>query len=146
MEAQDYSQLTDEQLLALCCWREARGEGNLGKRGVAHVIANRAADPKWWGHDMRSVILKPFQFSSFNANDPNSTKWPLDDEADWLDCLEAAQKVLAGGDPDPSEGATYYFSPPLLVAPHAWGPVEVTAKIGRLTFCKPVSGADALTS
>jgi len=76
MQAAAYSELSALDLMKLCVWREARGEGMLGKRGVAQVIQNRANDPSWWGHDIRSVILKPWQFSSFNMADPNSEKWP----------------------------------------------------------------------
>ena len=134
-----YDQLTDEQLVALCVWREARGEGNLGKRAVAHVIQNRASAGGWWGHDWRTVVLKPYQFSSFNRDDPNSTKWPEDDEADWLDCLEATRDVM-GGEADITNSAVYYYSPPLSAPPRAWGAVIPAASIGRLTFWKPSAG------
>jgi hypothetical protein len=62
MQAAPYSELSPLDLMKLCLWRKARGEGMLGKRGVAHVIQNRADDPSWWGHDVHSVILKPGNF------------------------------------------------------------------------------------
>lgn len=143
MEPMPYNQLNDQEMLGLCIYREARGEGMLGKQGVGCVVRNRIAANKFFGHDWRSVILKPYQFSSFNSTDVNSVKWPDDDEADWLDCLDAASQVINGSD-DPTFGALYYFSPPLTEAPHAWGPVMITVKVGRLTFCKPVTMAETV--
>jgi len=129
-----YSELSDLDLCALCIWREARGEGVLGKRGVGHVIKNRSL--QGFGYTIPHVILKPYQFSSFNANDPNSEKWPADTDHSWLDCQQTAQEVLEGNDFDITDGATFYFSPPLTEPPHAWGPVDVVLKVGNLTFCK----------
>lgn len=152
MEAQPYENLSDADLLALCIWREARGEGMLGKRGVGHVVSNRVSHNKFFGHDVRSVILKPWAFSSFNANDPNADKWPADADPSWMDSQTAAKQVLSWNDPDLTSGALYYFSPPLKEAPHAWGSVGVTLVCGNLTFCKPIpqnnseAVQDALTS
>lgn len=137
MEPTPYTQLNEAELLSLCCWREARSEGMFGKRGVAHTVLNRVRVNKFFGHDIHSVVLKPFQFSSFNANDPNSEKWPADDDPSWLDCLTAAKQVLFWQDPDLTAGALYYFSPPLTQPPRDWGDVVTTLVVGRLTFCKP---------
>jgi N-acetylmuramoyl-L-alanine amidase len=141
MDAKPYNELSITELLALCIWREARGEGYMGKRGVAHVIWNRSQQPGWWGHTIEQVILKPYQFSSFNANDPNSSKWPEDEnEMSWCECKQVAEAVLsreADEQNDLTGGAVYYFSPPLTEPPKAWGNVEITLKLGNLTFCKP---------
>lgn len=136
MEAQPYTDLDDAHLLALCIYREARGESFLGKRGVACVVRNRVAARSYFGADYARVILKPYQFSSFNANDPNSGVWPIDGEPVWMECLVEANNVLGGID-DVSNGALFYFSPPLTAPPHAWGPVVATAHIGNLNFYKP---------
>jgi N-acetylmuramoyl-L-alanine amidase len=138
MDAQPYTELTDLELLALCVWREARGEGSLGKRGVAHVVDNRISARSFFGHDVCSVILKPYQFSSFNPSDPNADKWPADNDISWADSRSAAQAILSGKDADLTGGALYYFSPPLTAAPRAWGSVGVTLVVGNLTFCKPI--------
>jgi len=135
MNARLYSELSDLDLAALCIWREARGEGILGKRGVAHVIKNRTMEGPL-GYSISHVVLQPYQFSSFNANDPNADKWPTDSDHSWLDCQQTAQEVLHGSDFDITNGARFYFSPPLTSPPHAWGDVEVTLKVGNLTFCK----------
>ena len=95
-------------LLALCIWREARGEPMEGKVAVACVIANRAARPRWWGKSIEDVILKPKQFSSFNADDANSVAFPRPEDKSWLACVEAAVKVLRGETADVTGGADHY--------------------------------------
>lgn len=136
MESQPYGDLDDSHLLALCIYREARGESFLGKRGVGCTVRNRVNARSYFGHDYPSVILKPWQFSSFNSNDPNAGVWPIDGEPVWMDCLAEANNVLGGID-DVSNGAVFYFSPPLKVPPSAWGSVVATAHIGNLNFYKP---------
>jgi spore germination cell wall hydrolase CwlJ-like protein len=138
VESQEYADLSDVDLMALCCWREARGEGPMGKRGVCHTILNRVNARSFFGHDIQSVILKKYQFSSFNATDPNVDKWPAETDPSWMDSQAAAQQVLNWNDPDLTAGALYYFSPPLTAPPRAWGSVGVTLVVGNLTFCKPV--------
>jgi len=140
MESKPYGELSDLSLMALCVYREARGETIFAKRAVAHVIKNRASQPGWWGHDIQSVVLKPWQFSSFNANDPNSTVWPADDSPSWTDCLSAAAAVLVGEDPDSTDGATFYHDLSM-DWPKAWGKETDfvnTLNIGRLRFYRPV--------
>jgi Cell Wall Hydrolase len=146
VEAVPYDQLDDSHILALCIWREARGEMALGQRGVGCVVRNRIEAKSYFGHDYSSVILKPWQFSSFNApprtsiTDPNSDLWPVDGTTDWMGCLAEANDVLGGCD-DVTNGALFYFSPPLTQAPKAWGAVIPTASIGHLSFWKPAPPA-----
>ncbi len=141
MEAQPYDELSELSLLALCCYREARGEPFDGKRAVCHVILNRASQPGWWGNGIKSVILKPWQFSSFNSNDPNSDIWPTDDgDPAWIQCLSAASGVLVGEDPDPTDGSTYYHDTSISF-PKAWGlesDYVNTFNVGKLKFYRPV--------
>jgi N-acetylmuramoyl-L-alanine amidase len=137
MQAAPYSELSALDLMKLCVWREARGEGMLGKRGVAHVIQNRADDPSWWGHDFRSVILKPWQFSSFNAADPNSSKWPAPGDSSLQDRANICEAVAAGKDGDVTTGATSYYD--ISIQPPKWaadGGNILTLAVGRLRFYK----------
>lgn len=136
MEAQPYTDLDDAHILALVIWRESRGESFIGKRGVGCVVRNRIAAHTYFGHDYHNVILRPYQFSSFNVDDPNSTKWPQDGEESWVESIAEANEVLSGCD-DVTNGALFYYSPPLTAPPHAWGPVIPTASIGHLSFWKP---------
>jgi spore germination cell wall hydrolase CwlJ-like protein len=131
-----YEVLDDAHILGLCIYREARGESFLGKRGVGCVVRNRVNAQTYFGHDYRSVILRPYQFSSFNKSDPNANIWPVDGEAVWIECLAEANEVLSGCE-DLTFGALFYFSPPLTAPPRAWGAVVATAHIGHLNFYKP---------
>lgn len=144
MDATDYTNLDNAHLLALCIFREARGEKFLGKRGVACVVRNRVNARSYFGHDYPSVILKPWQFSSFNNSDPNHTVWPADGEESWMDSLAEANEVLGGCD-DVTNGALFYFSQPLTQPPPAWGAVIPTASIGHLSFWKPAPADLSLT-
>jgi N-acetylmuramoyl-L-alanine amidase len=136
MNPAPYSHLSELDLFKLCVWREARGEGQLGKRGVAHVIQNRAANPGWWGGpSLHSVILKAWQFSSFNPGDPNSEKWPADDDPSFQDCSEICETVTRGTDEDITNGATSYYD--ISIPAPVWvtdGSNDLTLAVGRLKF------------
>lgn len=133
-------------LLAMCVWAEARGEVNAARQGVASVVRNRVGYQGKYGEKFAGVILKPYQFSSFNVGDPNREKMlcPLENqgalaEKVWDDCYSIAQGIYIGTLADNTEGAVFYFSPPLTQPPlHgeslAWGPTFQTVKLGALTF------------
>ncbi len=67
----NFEDLDDNELLALVIYGEARGEPIEGKIAVAAVIMNRVKRDGWFGKNVKEVILKPWQFSVFNINDPN---------------------------------------------------------------------------
>ena len=120
------------RLIALCLWREARGEVlryRLAVRGIAHVILNRVAD-KHWPATVEGVILQPWQFSSFNAKDPNAVKYPSDGSVIWDACLE----IAANPGDDPTGGANHYESCMPVTMP-AWAdPAKITLKAGPFRF------------
>lgn len=122
-------------LPVLMVWREARGCPIPAKLGVVWTLRNRNAMAPAQGFKptMDEEILRHSQFSSFNADDPNSTKYPdsLDDPI-WQDC----QLAVDSDAPDPTGGAVFYFSKPITEPPAAWGDVDVSAVIGGLTFCR----------
>lgn len=138
MEIKSYQDLTDVQLLALCCWREARGESDDAKIAQCWSVCNRVGNPGWWGHDWKTVILKPWQYSSFNANDPNSVEWPDDHDPSWIQCQQIAEAVYLDRLSDPTSGATNYYDISI-EWPKAWGNEsewENTLNVGRLRFWK----------
>lgn len=79
--------------LALCVWREARGESARGKALVAQTIENRVVDRRW-PDTYLGVITQRWQFSAFNAGDPNSLLFPSETDPSWGDCVAAADAVL----------------------------------------------------
>ena len=123
------------RLLALCVWRESRSEPPEAKLGVAWTVRNRCAMAPREGFRYSIVdnILKPWAFSSFNANDPNARLYPGPMDRSWKESLAAAES----NEPDPTDGSIFYFSPPLTAPPSVWGPVEHAATIGRLRFYRP---------
>jgi len=125
-------------LLAMCIFGEARGECDEGKLAVGCVVRNRVECEGRYGTGFAGVILKPWQFSSFNANDPNRHKLlePLKYEsaAVWEACFAAAEAILEEDVEDLTEGAVFYFGPPCCAPPKPWGDVVPTVKIGSLNF------------
>ena len=126
-------------LLMLCIWREARGEPMSAKHGVGWVIRNRAlkSGKSWWGDSYVGVILKPWQFSSFNPSDPNAAKFPMPDDPSFGECLLAAKHVYDGTAADNTGGATSYYDDSIAANPPKWAAtLTPSAKIGRLNFFK----------
>lgn len=133
-------------LLAMCIFGEARGDIAEAKVGVGCVVRNRVGLQGRYGHGFPGVILKPYQFSSFNDNDPNHSKLlrPLDHEKPevWDACYTAAYITYWGSQRDITDGAVFYYSKPLKAPPRkkdgtlAWGSVEHTVDLGGLSFWK----------
>lgn len=135
------AQMYEFILLALCIWREARGENLLTKEAVAWSIRNRVQKPGWWGTGWAGIILQPYQYSSFNRTDPNATKLPIPADPSWQDSLEVAQMIYTTGAdpslPDPTRGATSYFDMSMDHNPPTWatdGSMVKTCDVGRLHF------------
>lgn len=132
---QPLEQQRELTLLALCVWGEARGEPYNGKTAVAHVVMNR-----WragtFGKTVRDVLLKPAQFSCFNADDPNRKKMlSVKAGENWNECFNAALGAYGGIDPDPTRGATHYCG---INSNPGWRKLMLeTARIGGHVFLKP---------
>jgi N-acetylmuramoyl-L-alanine amidase len=142
MIATSYDELSDSDLMALCVWREADDQQTLGKRGVAHVIQNRMKYPSEFGHSIRSIILKPYAFSSFNEGNPDSTKYPNEQNAEewqsWLDSQTACQDVLQGTDTDFTGGCVMYHDTSIGEPPAWTKEFEFVLQVGRLKFYRKV--------
>lgn len=140
--------MTDEETVARTVWGEARGEPFNGKIAIAWVIRNRVEldlhgdeKPDWWGEGYEAVCLKPWQFSCWNANDPNREKLLAVTDADamYRDSLDAARLVIAGKVDDPTGGATHYLNPDIVATPRWALAATETVRIGRHLFFKNVS-------
>jgi hypothetical protein len=127
-------------LFALCNWREARGELLTTKQAQAWSVKNRVLNPRWWGGaSYSSVILMPWQYSSFNHNDPNAVKWPVESDPSWQDSMDAVSAVLDGTLPDPTHGSVSYFDMSMDSDPPSWALSPEFAwacDFGRLHFYK----------
>jgi cell wall hydrolase len=135
-------------LFAMCLFGEARGDSDLARRAVAQVVVNRTRHPHpvfgsrqgaEFAENLRRVILRPGQFSSLSAGDPNYGKLssPLEHDRPevWERCLRCAEAAIAERDREDSLTANsdHYFDDSIL--PPAWAsPAKQTVKIGRLNF------------
>ena len=134
----------DRAILALTLWGEARGEGLAGMVAVAWAIRNRVEDGKdrsWWGEGYAGVCQKRYQFSCWNLNDPNypylssAKKIP---PAEFAKCQLAARQVIEGAKPDPTGGATHYYSTSMPKPPKWVAGASQTLRLGRHIFFKEV--------
>ncbi len=105
-------------VLARTIWGEARNEGTKGMEAVACVVLNRVAVAKkhggkyWWGHGVIDVCQKPFQFSCWNANDPNRIKLiaVTDKNIHFATALRIARRAVHGILHDYTNGSTHYHT------------------------------------
>ena len=112
----------DLWIVAQTVWAESRGEPQDGRYAVAHVIRNRAVlHPRWRGQAPATICQAPWQFSAWNAQDPNLPQMQrlgLNDAA-FVACLHIAVDVLSGQHADLTGGATHYYADTLSTPP-AW--------------------------
>ncbi len=135
--------LHDLDIMARTLYGEARGEGRLGLRAVAHVIMNRVRDPRW-PDNPASVCLQKFQFSCWNAAGEQSQKSNLQaidfDRLCQSFCYQAAVGVALDDDEyDITGGANHYLTKRLYASDKkpSWAdPGKVTAAIKRHIFLK----------
>lgn len=148
--------ITDEEVVALTIWAEARREPLLGRIAVAaairtRVIANRA---KAWGLGWRGVCLHYKQFSCWNPSETDENHLALMAEAKKLaigikpetnfslrSALWVARGAMADAFEDPTSGAAHYYSPTGMVpkgSKPTWArpPAKLTVTIGRHQFWK----------
>jgi N-acetylmuramoyl-L-alanine amidase len=110
---------SDLDTLARTIWGEARGEGIAGMEAVASCVMNRVDldlghdnKPDWWGEGVAGVCRRPWQFSCWNANDPNRRKLDAVDETDpiFRKALEIAERAMGRRLIDRTGGATHYHT------------------------------------
>lgn len=128
-----YEQMLEWFMLALCLWREARGEPIEGKAAVADVVLTRVADPRW-PNSITGVITQQYQFSAFNRTDPNVTKFPTPGDPDflsWLECAEVADIAIKNG---ASGLADHYYAAALPRKPEWSFKMQRVGQIGGHVF------------
>lgn len=117
--------MTQEQwsefcLLWICNYREAYNELPQSKLAQAWSVMNRAKHPSWWGASLSEVILKPFQYSCFNKNDPAYLHSPHIRDPKAIECYVACYQAYNALIPDPTGGADSYFDRSLDADPPVW--------------------------
>lgn len=134
-------------LIARTAYGEDGNGGRFGMQAVINVIDNRRKSGGWWGNTWEDVILKPYQFSIWNArtvaaykNDPQFKRFvSVIESVDEKNAAFAEAKHLAalaydGKLADITGGANHYKLP---TARAAWAEgVEPIAHIGNHDFYK----------
>ena len=102
-------------------WGEARGAGVAGMSHVAMALMNRVRHPGWWGHDVISVCQAPYQFSCWNADDPNRPKLLAVTASDpqFAQAIDVAEQAIGGSLLDATGGADSYYARSM-VRPPRW--------------------------
>lgn len=133
----------DVDTLARTLWAEARGEGAAGMEAVAAVILNRLGRPGWWSRNpgdgiaddtIAAVCRDPWQFSCWNAADPNRAKLLAVGPGDpaFAVAWDIAERACGGRLADPTGGADHYHVAGL--TPHWAAGRRPCAIIGRHVF------------
>ncbi|RZI46567.1 cell wall hydrolase [Candidatus Finniella inopinata] len=108
----------DLDILARTIYGEARGEYNRKDGGlasliaIANVVMNRVRQQTWFGKTIGEVCQKPWQFSCWNAGDPNCLiiRQRYIHDPLFLTCLNVAEGVACRDWPDITKRADHYHS------------------------------------
>jgi spore germination cell wall hydrolase CwlJ-like protein len=134
----------DRDILARTLWGEARGESLAGQIAVVWTIRNRVDDGKdrsWWGEGYAGVCQKPYQFSCWNKTDPNYQFLIGLKQISIRELAQAriaADQVIDGKVPDPTDGATHYYAIAMKTPPAWAAKAKQTLKLGGHVFFKDV--------
>lgn len=106
----------DYFMMALCLWREARGEGNEGMTAVGCVVRNRVERDN---SSYYAEIVKPWQFTSISVKaDPEIALWPMGNDPQWAQAVQLSQAICDGTVADITGGATLYWNPKAIESDH----------------------------
>jgi N-acetylmuramoyl-L-alanine amidase len=103
-------------LMTRVLYGEARGENEEGQRNIVHTIINRAEDSKKrFGPTYSEILIRPFQFSCMNPDDPN---YPLLLKLDKKSLTYKKLHAIVvntinerlNGRPDPTLNSTHYHN------------------------------------
>jgi hypothetical protein len=132
----------DMGVVSRTLYGEARGQPIEGILAVASCIANRVymdlgddGLPDWWGEGWAGVCLAPWQFSCWNASDPNKKiiEKVKKGEREFDLCRFVAEQTIRGHVHDLTGGATHYYAPKVVAAPNWTQPHPKSGKIAVLT-------------
>jgi spore germination cell wall hydrolase CwlJ-like protein len=99
----------DISIVALCVWKESRGDGQLGMKAVLDVIYNRARD---WNKTLHEIVYAKNQFTSMSVpSDPEFNFEPQPGDMAYQFAQGITRSMLESGMGDITNGAHYYDNP-----------------------------------
>lgn len=142
--------LSAPHALIATLYGEARAEPIVGIIGCACVIRNRAKHPRWWGDSIRTVCLKPAQFSCWWENNANTRAvyalaegliigQPLGTGTVLSELAWIAHGVIEGQLRDLTHGADHYLTRALFEGPKcpSWARHQTpVAELGAHVFLR----------
>lgn len=137
--------LSERALAVVTIYQEAQGELYAGKLAVAEVIRNRINQKYSSDGTVAGTVLRPLQFSGWNAKDPGRVRNAKLDDADPIvqECAKAWDEAMAGS--DTVKGAVLYYNPDPKLVPVTpdWAmpdSAKEVARVGRHLFFVPRAG------
>lgn len=131
----------DLWVVAQTVWGEARGESQAGQVAVAWVIRNRQRyHPTWEGQTLAAICQADWQFSCWNAEDPNRVQMQALTFASpgFAAILALVVGVLSDTLTSPVGHATHYYAQ--YIAPPDWAVGETPcALIGVHRFFEDIA-------
>ena len=122
--------VSEEALAVITIWQEARNEPQEGMMAVGEVIRNRMKLKYSSDGTVAGTVLRPLQFSGWNAKDPSRVKSLKidDDDATVKKCLAA---WLLSEQSNHAKGAVLYYAPAVVSMPD-WAKPEVAQKVAEI--------------
>jgi N-acetylmuramoyl-L-alanine amidase len=118
---------------------EAADEPKEGQAGVAHVIMNRMIDGSW-GDTPSKIVLAPGQFEPWMTRRKSLLGIPRDSQI-YQKTGDIVDGVVEGKIPDPTNGATYFLAPKIVMGRYGrlpdWASGKPLAKRGGHNFYHP---------
>jgi spore germination cell wall hydrolase CwlJ-like protein len=122
-------------VLALTIDGEAEGAGREGMAAVASVVLNRARLGGWWGNDIVSVCLCPYQFSCWLPGpDRDRIEALSGNDPHFQVALGVAYDAVTGRLTDATGGADSYYADSMAEPPEWAANLTPTATIGGQRF------------
>jgi spore germination cell wall hydrolase CwlJ-like protein len=128
----------DRDLMVRTILGEAANEGPRGQAAVAHVILNRTASGGY-GKTPAQVVLAPNQFEPWSTKANQLMAIKPDSQA-YRETSDIVDMVAKGDIADPTNGATHFLNPAIVMGRLGSLPGWATspiAKIGNHTFYAP---------
>ena len=127
------SAVTSDEVIAAVIIGEAGGEGQIGMRAVASVIANRIRPDK----DAFFVVTQKFQFSCINNKEHENFVNKARRHPRWSFAVELTKEINDGELVDVTDGATHFLNTAKVRRMPRWAYLfEFKGKIGAHSFYK----------